>query len=328
MKAIQVCQYGSEEQLRVVELPTPYPGPGQVLVRIAAAAFNPVDRKFVSGAMRESFPLKLPFIPGGDFCGTVEAVGRGAEWLERGDQVFGHSIQGGAYAEFIAVDAERVALKPRSILCAEAASLALVGQTALQMLEAAKLRRGQTVLIHGAAGGVGSVAVQIAHRMGLHVACTASCTSFERLRLYGAIQLIDYAVTRFENCIRNVDAVLDTVGGAVQQLSFRVLKAGGSLISIVQPPSQSEAEKHRVNARMLIIELSTDSLNAVARLVDAGEIRPCVARIYPLGEASLAWRDTFARQVKGKIVFMTDAIAMNDPHPFDLPNESFALCAD
>ena len=326
MKAIQVCRYGSEEQLRVVELPTPSPEPGQVLVRIAAAAFNPVDRKFVSGAMRESFPLQLPFIPGGDFCGTVEAVGRGAEWLERGDQVFGHSIHGGAYAEFIAVDAEKVALKPRSILCAEAASLALVGQTALQMLETAKLRRGQTVLIHGAGGGVGSVAVQIAHRMGLHVVGTASCDSFERLRVYGANQLIDYSGTRFEDCVRNADAVLDTVGGAIQQRSYRVLKAGGWLISIVQSPSQREAEKHRVNARMLIAELTTDRLNAVARLVDAGEIRPCVASIYPLGEASRGWRDAFAGHVKGKIVFMNES--MYDSHPLASLNESLALCAD
>jgi NADPH:quinone reductase-like Zn-dependent oxidoreductase len=326
MRAIQVCKYGGDEQLRVVELPRPYPGPGQVLVRIAAAAFNPVDRKLVSGAVRESFRLKLPFIPGGDFCGTVHAVGKGAEWLERGDQVFGHSATGGAYAEFIAIDAEKVALKPRSILCAEAASLALVGQTGLQMLEAAKLRRGQKVLIHGAAGGVGSIAVQIAHRMGLHVICTASSASFERLRVYGAHQLIDYTTTRFEDCVNNVDAVLDTVGGSVQQRSYSVLKPGGSLISIVQVPSQSEAEKHRVTARILITEFSTDHLNAVARLVDGGEIRPCVARIYPLSEASRVWGDTFGRQVSGKIVFMTES--MYDPHPLDLSDAGFVLCAD
>jgi NADPH:quinone reductase-like Zn-dependent oxidoreductase len=325
MRAIQVTQYGGEEQLRVVEAPEPYPGPGQVLVRIAAASFNPVDRKLVSGAMRDHTPLKFPFTPGGDFCGTVHAVGRGAEWLEKGDQVFGHSIKGGAYAEFIAIDAEKVALKPRSVVSAEAASLALVGQAALQMLEAARLRRGQTVLIHGGGGGVGSVAVQIARRLGLHVICTSSCASFERLRLYGADHLIDYAASHFEECVENIDAVLDTVGGAVQQHSYAVLRPGGQLISIVQPPSRVEAEKHRVHARMLTTEVSTDRLNAVARLVDAGEVRPCIARIYPLSDAARAWRDIFARTVKGKIVFMTEDLSAADPF---YEGASNALCAD
>ncbi len=314
MRAIHVCQYGGEEQLRSVEIPEPHPGPGQVLVRVVASAFNPIDRKLVSGEMRHVFPLKFPFTPGGDFCGTVESVGQGAEWLEEGDQVFGHSMMGGAYAELIAVDADKVALKPRSVLCAEAASLALVAQTALQMLDAANLRKGQSVLILGAGGGVGSIAVQIAHRRGLHVIGTASSASFERLRVYGANQLIDYATTRFWDGVRDVDAVLDTVGGVLQQGSYGVLKPGGTLISIVDPPLEKEARKHRVNARMVVTEVSTDHLQTVARLIDSGEIRPCVAGIYPLREAAYAWQEIQAGQLRGKIVFMHGAMRGAQPH--------------
>jgi NADPH:quinone reductase-like Zn-dependent oxidoreductase len=303
MKSIQIKQYGSEDQLEMVDVPKPEPGARQVLVRIAATSFNPIDPKRTSGGMRQIFPLQFPFTPGGDFSGVVESVGKDVAGLRVGDEVFGYSTPGGAYAEFIAIDADKVALRPKSVGHIEAASLALVAQTALQMLDRAGVGKGQTVLIQGAGGAVGSVAVQVAHHRGATVIGTASGASLDRLRGYGADRVIDYATSTFENGLKNVDAVLDTVGGEVQQRSFGVLKPGGVLVAITQPPSPEEAEKHKVRASMMVTEVSSDSLREVARMIDAGEIKPFVGKVYPLSEVAQRWRDHRSAPVEGKVVF-------------------------
>jgi NADPH:quinone reductase-like Zn-dependent oxidoreductase len=212
MKAIQMKQYGGPEQLEMVETPRPEPEAKQVLVRIAATSFNPVDPKRTSGVMRQIFPLQFPFTPGGDFSGVAEAVGREVSEFKAGDAAIGYSMAGGAYAEFIATDADNVARKPKSVGDAEAASLALVAQTALQMLDRAGVKQGQTVLIHGAGGAVGGVAVQVAHLRGAKVIGTASGPSQARVKEYGADEVIDYKTEKFEDRVKNVDAVLDTVG--------------------------------------------------------------------------------------------------------------------
>jgi NADPH:quinone reductase-like Zn-dependent oxidoreductase len=303
MKSIEVQQYGGEEQLKMVDVRKPEPGPRQVLVRIAATSFNPIDPKRVSGVMRQVFPLQFPFTPGGDFSGVVEAVGSEVESFRPGDEVFGYSMSGGAYAEVIAIDADKVALKPKTIGDVEAASLALVAQTALQMLDRVAARRGQTILIHGAGGAVGSVAVQVAHKRGLTVIATSSAASLNRVKADGADLAIDYAATPFEEVAKNVDAVLDTVGGPVQQRSYGVLKPGGSLVAITQPPSPEEAAKHNVTASMLITEVSTASLQKVAAMIDAGEIMPHVGSVRPLTAVAEAWRETRSGHLNGKIVF-------------------------
>ena len=303
MKSIQVEQYGGEEQLKMVEVARPEPGAKQVLVRIAATSFNAVDPKRASGVMRQVFPLQFPFTPGGDFSGVVEAAGPEVESLKAGDRVFGYSMAGGAYAEFIAIDADKVGLKPTTVGDVEAASLALVAQTALQMLARAGATQGQTVLIHGAGGAVGSVAVQVAHRRGLTVIATASAASLDRVKADGANQVIDYAATPFEGIVNNVDAVLDTVGGPVQQRSYRVLKPGGSLVAITQPPSPEDAAKHGVSAAFLVTQVSTASLETVAHMIDAGEIKPHVGSIRPLSEVAAAWRDGRSGHLNGKVVF-------------------------
>jgi NADPH:quinone reductase-like Zn-dependent oxidoreductase len=303
MKSVQVKQYGGEEQLQMVDVPQPAPGAHQVLVRIAATSFNPVDPKRTSGAMRQIFPLQFPFTPGGDFSGVVEAVGKDVEAFRAGDEVFGYSMPGGSYAEYIAIDADKVALKPRSVGHVEAASLALVAQTALQMLERAGVQKGQTVLVHGAGGAVGGVAVQVAHGRGINVIATASSRSVDRVKSYGADKVIDYAAAAFENSVEDVDAVLDTVGGAVQQRSYAVLKPGGSLVAITQPPSPEEAAKHHVNASMLVTEVSSAGLQTVASMIDAGEIEMRVAKVYPLSSVAQAWSESKSGHADGKIVF-------------------------
>ncbi|HMJ61598.1 MAG TPA: NADP-dependent oxidoreductase [Bryobacteraceae bacterium] len=303
MKAIQIKQYGGEEQLEMVEVPKPRAGAGQVVVRIVATSFNPVEPNRASGNMRQIFPLQFPFTPGGDFSGVVDSVGQGVTEFRVGDEVIGYSMAGGAYAEFIAIDAQKVALKPKRVDHIEAASLALVAQTAIQMLDRAGVRKGSTVLIHGAGGAVGSVIVQVAHQRGAIVAGAASARSLERVKGYGADRVLDYAAAPFENSVKDVDAVLDTVGGAVQQRSYAVVKQGGALVAINQPPSEEEAKNHHVKASMLVTETSTGSLRTVAAMIDAGTVKPFVGKVYPLSEVAQAWRDVQSKNIEGKTVF-------------------------
>jgi NADPH:quinone reductase-like Zn-dependent oxidoreductase len=301
MKAIQIKQYGGEEQLEMVEVAKPRAAAGQVVVRIAATSFNPLDPNRASGNMRQIFPLKFPFTPGGDFSGVVDSVGEDVREFQVGDEVIGYSMEGGAYAEFIAIDAQKVALKPKSVDHIEAASLALVAQTAIQMLDRAGVEKGSTVLIQGAGGAVGSVVVQVAHERGATVIGTASAGSLERVKRYGADRVLDYAAAPFEKSVKDVDAVLDTVGGPVQQRSYAVLKQGGSLVAINQPPSEEEAKKHHVKASMLVTETSTGSLQKVTAMIDTGKIKPFVGKVYPLSDVAEAWR--YAPSIEGKTVF-------------------------
>jgi NADPH:quinone reductase len=303
MKAIRMDQYGGEEQLKLVDVPEPKTGPGQVLVRISATSLNPIDPKRTSGNMKQVFPMQFPFIPGGDFSGLVENVGEGVRGFQKGDEVFGYAMNGGAYAEFIAIDADKVVFKPKKLNHIEAASLALVGQTALQMLDHAGAAKGQTILIHGAGGAVGGVAVQVAHDRGATVIGTAAPTSIDRVKSYGAKEVIDFTKQRFEDVVKNVDAVLDTVGGDVLLRSFGVLKPGGVVVSIVQPPSDEEAAKYKVKASMVLTDGNAETLKEVARLADAGKIKPFVGKVYPLSDVAKGWRDGRTQQVEGKTVF-------------------------
>lgn len=303
MKAIQIKQYGGAEQLQMADVPKPSAAQGQLVIRVAATTFNPIDQKLTSGQMRQISPLQFPFIPGVDFSGVVDSVGEGVKDFKPGDEVFGYSPTAGAYAEFIAIGADKVALKPKRLSHIEAASLAVVAQTASQMLDRAGVQKGQTVLIHGAGGAVGSVAVQLAHRRGATVIGTASAASLDRVKSYGADKVIDYATTPFENVVKDADAVLDAVGGEVQQRSFNVLKPGGVLVSIVQPPSEEQAAKHKVKASMLVTEASAANLQAIARMADAGELKPFIGNTYPLSEVERAWVDARTKRTDGKTVF-------------------------
>ena len=280
-------------------MPKPEGKPGQVVVRVFATSYNPLDSKMASGQMS---PLTFPFLPGTDFSGTVASLGAGVEGFSVGDEVYGTA--GGAYAEFVAVDAGNLARKPRTLNHVEAASLALVGQTAMQALERAQLKAGQTILIQGAGGAVGGVAVQIAHHRGARVIAPAPAESRDRLLGYGADEVIDYKATPFESVAKDVDVVLDGVGGDVQQRFFAVLRPGGILVALSQPPSEEEAAQHKVTAVMFPTDSSAASLQALAAKIDAGEVRPFVGRTYPLSEVAQAWTDVSSQHIEGKIVFI------------------------
>jgi len=298
MKAIQLRDYGFEH-LRYEDAPTPTAGPGEVLVRIAAASVNQIDAGKASGAVRQVFPLTFPWIPGGDFAGTVEAVGAGVTELTPGAEVYG-SIQaggsspawGGAYAEYIAVAPQGLATKPATLSFAEAAAVPVAALTAWQALtQVAELQAGQTVLIHGGAGAVGAFAVQFAHQLGARVIATAAAEDLDFVRTLGADEVLDYKATRFEDVVQGADVVLDLVGGDTQARSYAVLKPGSILVASNQLPSPDEAAKHQVRAAMVQVQASAADLTRFAQLFDAGQLRVDLARTYPLAQAGLAWLD-------------------------------------
>lgn len=303
MKAVRVHAYGGLENLAFDDAPVPVPGQGQVLVRVRAAGVNPFDHKVASGAFAKFIPLPLPFIPGADFSGVVEALGPGATGVKVGDAVYGNCQPVGAYAQFVAAPAATVAAKPAKLTDVEAASVPTVGQTAWQALfDHGRLDRGQTVLIHAAAGGVGSFAVQLARWKGARVIATASAANAEFVRSLGADQVIDYKTTRFETVAHNVDLVLDLMGGETQARSFGVLKRGGTLISTVQPPSQDESARSSVRAAMVQMRASASGLREIAALLDAGTIKTFVGKTFPLSAAAEAWKVSLAGHAVGKIV--------------------------
>lgn len=298
MQAIRLYDYGFD-QLRYEEVPTPQAGPGQVLVRLHAASVNQIDAGKASGAMRQFMPLAFPWIPGGDFAGTVEAVGPGVTAWAPGAVVYGTILAGGsspewggAYAEYLAVPAQGLAAKPAALSFAEAAAVPVAALTAWQaLLRVAQLQASHTVLIHGGAGAVGAFAVQFAHQLGAHVVATAAAEDLDFVRSLGVDEVLDYKATRFEDHVKNADVVLDLVGGDTQARSYQVLKPGGVLVTSNQPPSPDEAARHQVRAAMVQMQASADDLTHFAQLFDAGQLCVDLARTYPLAEAGLAWQD-------------------------------------
>jgi NADPH:quinone reductase-like Zn-dependent oxidoreductase len=303
MKAIRIHEYGGPDQLRYEDAPEPRAGEGQVLVRVHAASVNPIDYKLASGAMRKFMPLNFPWIPGGDFSGVVEAVGAGVTNVKKGDAVYGDTPGGGGYAALAVTAAGMIAPKPKNLGDIEAASVPLAAQTAWQgLFDHGRLERGQTVLIHAAAGGVGIFAVQLARWKGAKVLATASASNIDFLRSLGADEVIDYKATRFESVAKEVDLVLDLIGGETQRRSYSVLKPGGNLIATAQPPAEQDAAQHHVHAMMMQMQASTKNLSQLAELCTSGTIKPVISKKYPLSEARAAWAQILSGHTRGKIV--------------------------
>ncbi|MDE2027795.1 MAG: NADP-dependent oxidoreductase [Candidatus Omnitrophica bacterium] len=306
MRAMRVHRYGGPQELRCEDIPVPALGPTDILVKVNAASVNPIDYKLASGALRPVLNNKaapLPWIPGCDFSGVVEQVGENVLSFRRGDEVYGNAPSGGAYAQFLAVPAAHLAPKPQRIKFIEAASVPVAGLTAWQALfDHGHLQEGQAVLIHGGAGGVGSFAVQLAHWMKAKVLATASGDHVDYLMELGADAAIDYKTTPFETVVKEVDMVLDLIGGETQEKSFKVIKEGGILVSTVSVPSPQEGERYKVNALMMTMKPSVDQLRQIGALLDEGLIKAHVSRVYPLTLAQEAWGDILARHTESKIV--------------------------
>lgn len=302
MKAIRIHQYGGPEVLAQVETQRPTPSPNEVLIRVQGASVNPVDWKLRAGYLKDVFPLTFPSTLGWDVAGTVEETGAQVTRFKRGDEVYA-LLEGGGYAEYAVANESVVAAKPNTLNYLRAAAVPVAGLTAWQTLfEVAKLRAGQKVLIHAAAGGVGSFAVQFAKAKGAYVIGTASSNNHAFLRELGVDKAVDYQKTRFEDEVQDVDVVLDTLGGDTQERSFKVLKKGGILVSIVQPPAQELATKHDVRALFYGAHASSSDLAEIARLIDSGKVKVVVETVLPLAEARRAHELSQTGHGRGKIV--------------------------
>ena len=305
MKAVRIHEYGGPEVLRYEDAPRPVVKPDEVLIRVHAAGVNPVDWKVREGHVKSMFKYSMPLIPGWDVSGVVHSTGLDTSRLKAGDEVYSRPdiARDGAYAEYIAVRESEVALKPKSLDHVQAAAVPLAALTAWQALfDAAKIQPGQTLLIHGAAGGVGTFAVQLAKLKGARVIGTASKKNHEFLRSLGADETIDYNTTRFEDVVHGVDAVLDTITGETMERSWQVLKKDGILVSILQPPSPEKAAAHGVRCAHTFVQPSVPQLNEIAKLLDAGKIKVIVEKVFPLWEARAGQDLSQTGHVRGKIV--------------------------
>ena len=305
MKAVCIYTYGGPEVLVYEDAPRPHPGEGEVLVRVHAAGINPVDWKVREGQLKEMLHHTLPLVLGWDVSGVVEALGTGTSRLKVGDEVFSRPdiSRDGAYAEFMVIKESEVALKPKSIDHLHAAALPLAGLTAWQALfVAGGLAAGQRVLIHAAAGGVGSLAVQMAKWKSAHVIGTASGHNHAFLRELGVDQAVDYATVRFEEAVEPVDVVLDTLGGDVQERSWKVLKRGGILVSIVSPPSADVAAAQGARQAFVFTEPNAGQLAEIAKLADAEKLKAIVETILPLSDATRGQELSKRGHTRGKIV--------------------------
>jgi len=305
MNAVRIHQYGGPEVLRYEGAPFPRAGTGEVLIKVHAAAVNPIDWKVRAGFAKDRLKYKMPFIPGWDLSGVVEAVGAGASRFRVGDEVYSRPdiARDGAYAQYIAVRETEVALKPTSVDHLHAAAVPLAALTAWQALSnAAKLSAGQSVLIHGAAGGVGSFAVQFAKLKGARVIGTASKKNHEFLRSLGADETVDYNTTKFEDVVHDVDAVLDTITGETADRSYQVIKKGGVYVSILMPPSEQKAAARGIRAAHTFVQANPEQLADIAKLIDSGKLKVIIEKVFPLAEARAAQELNAQGHTRGKIV--------------------------
>ncbi|WFB05728.1 NADP-dependent oxidoreductase [Streptomyces sp. LX-29] len=308
MRAISQDVLGGPEVLKEVELPVPTPGPNEVLVRVHAAGLNPTDWKHRALKLLLGEP---PYVLGWDVSGVVEAVGVGVTLFKPGDEVFGmlpFPYGAGSHAEYVTAPARALVRKPSSIDHVAAGALPLVGLTAWQALvDTADIQAGQRVLVHAAAGGVGHVAVQIAKARGAYVIGTASAAKHDYLRDLGADEVIDYHTTDVAETVRDVDVVLDALGGETRLRSLRTLRPGGLLVSILPHGAEGlseEADRLGVRVELLLVEADHAGMTAIADLVESGRLRPTVAGTFPLAEAATAHALGETGRTTGKLVLV------------------------
>ncbi|WP_406335250.1 NADP-dependent oxidoreductase [Streptomyces sp. NBC_00203] len=310
MRAISQDVLGGPEVLKEVQVERPAPRPNEVLVRVRAAGVNPTDWKHRATG---GFLGEPPFVLGWDVSGVVEATGIGVALFQPGDEVFGmlrYPFGHGSHAEYVTAPARFFALKPAGIDHTQAGALPLVSLTAWQALtEQANLQAGQRVLIHAAAGGVGHVAVQIAKALGAYVIGTASAGKHDFLRGIGVDEAIDYQNVDFTEAVKDVDVVLDTIGGETTVRSLRVLRPGGVVVSILPVGSDEfpeEAERLGVRAVRMLVDADHTGMTAIADLVEAGKLRATIAETFPLADAAKAHALGDTGRTTGKLVLLVD----------------------
>ena len=305
MKAIIINKYGNEDVLEYTDVERPQPKADEILVKVHAAAVNPVDWK-IRESGGERFGLELPLIPGGDIAGTVEEVGVDVENFRKGDAVYGMTVTGGfsgGYAEYAITKADFIAPKPGKLSFAEAAALPIAALTAWQSIfDLANLSSGQRILITGAAGGVGSFAVQFAKAKGAFVIGTASGKNEEFVRSLGADEFVDYTKQNFAEVVKDVDVVFDTVGGDTQERAFQTLKKGGFLATSAGTPSAEKAEEFDVKAEFVFCKPNAHQLAEINQLIEDGKLKIHIETVLPLTEVKKAHGLSQSGRTRGKIV--------------------------
>jgi NADPH:quinone reductase-like Zn-dependent oxidoreductase len=294
MKAVVAHDYGAADVLKYEDAPRPEPKENELLVRVIACGVNPADPLVISGRLAKEFGTHLPLIPGYDVAGLVD---------KKGDAVYGYALFGGGWAEYAVLGENEAALKPRSTSFIDAAAVPLAALTAWQsLIDTAKLSAGQTVLIHGGSGGVGSFAVQIAKAKGARVIATASTANQDLLKQLGADVPIDYTKTKFEEVAKDVDVVVDTVGRDTLARSYPIVKKGGIVTTIVSRPDQAQLDKYGIRGNSVWSHPDGNELAEITKLIEAGKIKPIVSQVFPLADAVKAAEQAETHHTRGKLV--------------------------
>lgn len=307
MKAAQIKNYGGPEVIEITDIDKPAIKEGQVLVEVYAASLNPFDYKVRSGAYQKFIPLALPYTPGGDFSGVIIQLGRDVLDFRVGDEVYGSANvadgASGSLAEDAAANVAQAAHKPKKTNHAEAAASVLVGISAIQALDDhLKLNKGQKILIHGGAGGIGHIAIQYAKHLGAYVATTVRRVDEDFVKALGADEVIDYQNQNFENIIKDYDGVFDTVGGNAYTKSFQVLRKGGILVSMTEQPNEELAKQYAVQAIYQSSEINNKSLGKLAELIDKSVLKVHIVKEFPLAQTAEAFKHLETGHPRGKVV--------------------------
>lgn len=307
MKAIQYKDYGSSAVIAQVEVPAPSIQNGnEVLVQVKAIGVNPIDIKIRMGQMKAARPVEMPFTPGGEAAGIIIAIGNEVTRFKVGDEVIALTKTNG-YAEYVTANENFLVLKPQDLSFVEAASIGVnIGTAQSVLFTSGKLEKGQRVLIQGGAGAAGGAMVQMAKAAGAYVIATASGKGVELTKSLGADEVINYNLQDITDLVKDVDLVADTAGGEGQPKLFEVLKQGGTLLSIVIPPSQELAAQYKVKASFVASNITAQTLENGISLVKNGKFKPVVSKTFKLGEAAIAQDFLTAGGVNGKVILTVD----------------------
>ena len=328
MKAMIIDRYG-KVPMRMAEVPTPEINEYEVLAEIHAASINPIDFKIRDGKVKMLLKYEMPLILGNDFSGVITKVGSKVTRFKVGDEIYARPRKNkiGTFAEYIAIHEDDIALKPKNLSFEEAASIPLVGLTSYQALhDIMQLQKGQKILIHAGSGGVGTFAIQLAKIMGAIVTTTASEAGANLVTSLGADEIINYKTEKFEDILKNYDAVFDTIGGATLEKSFNIIKRGGNIVSVSGMPNArfgkefgsgffktllfslaskkltALEKKHNAQYSFLFMKPSGDQLRTIANYIEAGKIKPVIDRVFPFEDAQKAMEYSEAGRAKGKII--------------------------
>ncbi|ALQ69081.1 NADP-dependent oxidoreductase [Bacillus thuringiensis] len=328
MKAMIIDKYG-EVPMRMAEVPTPEINEYEVLAEIHAASINPIDFKIRDGKVKMLLKYEMPLILGNDFSGVITKVGSKVTRFKVGDEIYARPRKNkiGTFAEYIAIHEDDIALKPKNLSFEEAASIPLVGLTSYQALhDIMQLQKGQKILIHAGSGGVGTFAIQLAKIMGATVTTTASEAGANLVKSLGAAEIINYKTEKFEDILKDYDAVFDTIGGTTLEKSFNIIKSGGNIVSVSGMPNArfgkefgsgffktllfslaskkltALEKKHNARYSFLFMKPSGDQLRTIANYIEAGKIKPVIDRVFPFEDAQKAMEYSEAGRAKGKII--------------------------